>query len=126
VIGQLFVGGQPRGDICIGGVQRWNTAQDQFSTDANGNVTVTHTFMPNWGLVCSFPVQQDGTNGTLTLNNHPATYLVTDRGAALAGNPFIVLTPYLTIAQLQALMLQPVPAGANYAFLNAQLVQQGQ
>ena len=109
--------GNIRADICIQGVQRWSTLQDVAGTDSQGNPTVTHTYMPGFGVVCEFQTRQPA------LEADAITYLVTDYGAAALGKPFVVLTPYFAIAQLQTMVLQPVFAGAAYQFQNAAMVQ---
>lgn len=117
VVGQYFHGTSWDLSRCIPGLFVWNPVNDTTTTDAQGRTIVTHTpYDTLWRIVISLPAQD------MTLTNHSACHLVTDREAAKAGQPNVIRA-VLPLATLNQLRLQPVFAdvGTAYPLGNARL-----
>lgn len=119
VLGKYYIassdGAGWRGDCVIPNVLVWQPSADTTSTDADGNTIVTHHPItdangnPYWYVMISLAAQD------ANLTAHPGMVLVTDRGKALAGQPFVLASP-LGQTDLATYMLQPCFAGSGYPF----------
>jgi hypothetical protein len=99
---------------CIPGIFVWAPANDTTSqvTGPGGqqvNVVTHHACDGLWRMNIALPSKSSA------LAASSACHLIADRGAAIAGQPFI-LQSVLNDVQLATLMLQPMFVGSNYPF----------
>lgn len=90
---------------CIPGLFVWAPAADTTS----GGVITHHAYDSLWRINIALPAK------SAALAALSSCHLIADREAASAGKPFIIQS-VLSDAQLAALMLQPLFAGASYPF----------
>lgn len=95
--------------ICLPNVKVWKPAEDVVSADVDGNELRTHIYQPYWYIIISKPERD------LSLS----CILVTDREAALAGQPFVRFT-LIPWDQMNSYRMEPTFAGSNYPFGNAE------
>lgn len=109
VVGQYFTTVDTwsgwRGDCCIPGVFAWSPADN---TEVNGEV-VRQPYDTNWRILISEPEA----NSELMASGF--CHLVTDREAAVDGQPFILQT-ILTDAELNSIALEPTFLGSAYPY----------
>jgi len=97
-------------DHVVGQVQVWRASQDVAGTDADGNPTVTHTFLPGRFFTVS------GENLPAALINHAAVQVCVNRDKASARTSGMVVKSNVSLALLQDLRFSPVWEGADYPF----------
>lgn len=98
-----------RGDVVIPNVQVWDTRQDVSSTDADGDLIVTHTYLTGFWLVVSIA------GGNAALAGDANLVLAADRDAANAGRPFVLFSSQPE-GSLSFFQLSPTFAGSKYPF----------
>ncbi len=96
------------GDRVIPNVKVWRTSQDVAGTDAQGNPTVTHTYLPGFFVLISLP------RVVPELRDHAAVQVVIDRDKANARQAGMILRKTVTNAVMQDLRWSPVFAGSDY------------
>ena len=95
-------------DHVIAGVQVWRPSQDVHGTDADGNPTVTHTYLAGFYVWVSV----DNDAPIPALLNHSALAFCLNRDAREAHSPFVVKNNIGAV--LQDLGCSPVFAMNNY------------
>jgi hypothetical protein len=98
---------QFRLDLIIPDVKIWRASQDVAGTDADGNPTVTHTFLPGYFIFVS------ASQIIPALRDHPALQVAVDRDKMNARQAGMVVRNNITNTVLQDVKFEPVYAGMD-------------
>lgn len=102
-----------RSDYVIPDVKVWRNSQDVAGTDAQGNPTITHTYLPGYFVLVSLRTL---TPAAIALRDHAALQIVIDSDKAAARQTGMVIKSNVAGAILQDIRMQPIFAGRDYPF----------
>lgn len=92
-------------DLILPNVRVWRASQDTPGTDADGNPTVTHNYLPGFYILVSLPRTEP------SLRDHAAIQVAADRDKMNARQDGMVLRKSFSDTLMQDLRFEPVFAG---------------